>query len=73
MDHAMHNTLEHRLLFADECMADNFGEGNDYLYNFAGYEVDNVRMSESRSFSTMKKVRETSVRTSWMSELTALQ
>ena len=73
MDHAMHNTLEHRLSFADECMADDFGDGNDYPYDFAGYEVDDVRMSESGSFSTTKKVRETSARTSWTTELTALR
>ena len=69
----MHNTLEHRLSFADECMADDFGDGNDYPYDFAGYEVDDVRMSESGSFSTTKKVRETSARTSWKTKLTALR
>ena len=73
MDHAVHNTLEHRLSFADECMADDFGDSNDYPYDFAGYKVDDVWMSESGSFSTTKKVRETSARTSWKTELTALR
>ena len=56
MDQAVHNTLEYRLLTADACMTDNFGNSSSDLYNFVGYEVDDINMVEGLSFSTMKKV-----------------
>ena len=37
-------------------MTDDFGNDSSDLYDFAGYEVDNVDMVESSSFSTTKKV-----------------
>ena len=37
-------------------MTDNFGNDSSNLYDFAGYEVDDVDMVESSSFSTTKRV-----------------
>ena len=71
MDYAVHNTLEHRLSFADKCMANDFGDDNNYPYDFAGYELNDVWMSESGNFSTTKKVRETSASALWTTKLTA--
>ena len=51
MDHTVHNMLEHHLLFADECMADNFGDDDDYPYNFT-YEVDDIRMMQRKQRHT---------------------
>ena len=56
MDQAVHNTLEYRLSTADACMTDDFGNDSSDLYDFAGYEVDDVDMVESSSVSTTKKV-----------------
>ena len=56
MDQAVHNTLKYRLSTTDACMTDDFGNDSSDLYDFAGYEVDNVDMVESSSFSTTKKV-----------------
>ena len=44
MDHTVHNMLGHRLSFADECMADDFGDDHDYPYDFASKVSTGVRM-----------------------------